>query len=355
MKELDYGKGYRYAHDEPDAVAEHGLPAGEPAGPAVLPADRARVRERDQTAPRRLGGDQEARPLSGERRVTGGVAVASDECTATGVGVNRQDNRRLTWSKPPDLTRRTAIGVAIAGVAAVATGAASAKTTGSTRNGACAGNRRVLFGAKDPKKLAEVYETSLGVTRVPDNYDERPWRADGGTTVVAPFKEDTPYFGDCRLQWMINFRVRDLDNMAAQLRSKGIDVQMDAEVYPNGRFARLSDPEGNPIQLWQPGGRIPAEDPGYATCASTMLTADAVGTTRVIVKPGGGQQRAGLVSRAFLTAGYRQHHHVDQLAEVRRVAFGQHELHDEQLRARLHRLAAVAEDGAALTPRSSRG
>jgi len=56
---------------------------------------------------------------------------------------------------------------------------------------------------------------------------------------------------------MINFRVRDLEKMAAQLRERGIAVDVDPEVYPNGRFARLSDPEGNPIQLWQPGGKDP--------------------------------------------------------------------------------------------------
>ena len=57
-----------------------------------------------------------------------------------------------------------------------------------------------------------------------------------------------------RLQWMINFRVRSLDKMAAQLRANGVAVEVDPEVYPNGRFAKLSDPEGNPIQLWEPGG-----------------------------------------------------------------------------------------------------
>jgi predicted enzyme related to lactoylglutathione lyase len=56
---------------------------------------------------------------------------------------------------------------------------------------------------------------------------------------------------------MINFRVRDLDKMVAQLRERGITVEVDADLYPNGRFARLSDPEGNPIQLWQPGGKDP--------------------------------------------------------------------------------------------------
>ena len=51
---------------------------------------------------------------------------------------------------------------------------------------------------------------------------------------------------------MINFRVRSLDAMVAQLRSAGLDVTVDPESYPNGRFARLYDPEGNPVELWEP-------------------------------------------------------------------------------------------------------
>src|SRR5713101_1685002 len=52
--------------------------------------------------------------------------------------------------------------------------------------------------------------------------------------------------------WMLNFRIRDLDKMAAQLRAAGIAVEIDPQSYPNGRFASPHDPEGNPIQLWQP-------------------------------------------------------------------------------------------------------
>ena len=51
---------------------------------------------------------------------------------------------------------------------------------------------------------------------------------------------------------MLNFRVPDLDAMVAQLRAAGVEVTPDPETYPNGRFARLSDPEGNPIELWEP-------------------------------------------------------------------------------------------------------
>jgi len=160
-------------------------------------------------------------------------------------------------SKSSDVTRRTAIRVAIAGAAAVATGAARAPRQGAGDMERVLGIGGFFFRAKDPKKLATWYEANLGVTRVPDNYDDPAWRTTAGTTVFSPFKEDTSYFGDRRFQWMINFRVRDLTKMVAQLRERGITVELDPEVYPNGRFARLSDPEGNPIQLWQPGGKDP--------------------------------------------------------------------------------------------------
>lgn len=111
-----------------------------------------------------------------------------------------------------------------------------------------------FFRAKDPKALAKWYEDHLGVATTPESDGGEPWRQEAGTTAFAPFAEDTSYFGDARLQWMINFRVRDLDKMAAQLRAAGVAIKVDPETYPFGRFAKLNDPEGNPIELWQPGG-----------------------------------------------------------------------------------------------------
>jgi predicted enzyme related to lactoylglutathione lyase len=156
-----------------------------------------------------------------------------------------------------NVTRRAVIRAAIAGAAAVATGAARAPRQGARDLERVQGIGGFFFRAKDPKTLAAWYEANLGVTQVPNTYDAPAWRTSAGTTVFAPFKEDTSYFGDRRFQWMINFRVRDLDKMAAQLRERGIAVDVDSEAYPNGRFARLTDPEGNPIQLWQPGGKDP--------------------------------------------------------------------------------------------------
>lgn len=113
----------------------------------------------------------------------------------------------------------------------------------------------IFFRARDPKALARWYRDHLGVDPVPEDYEQPGWRQQAGPTGFAPFPENTDYFDNRERQWMINFRVPNLDAMVAQLRAAGIAVEIDPEPYPNGRFARTRDPEGNPIELWQPAGR----------------------------------------------------------------------------------------------------
>ena len=115
-----------------------------------------------------------------------------------------------------------------------------------------AGIGGVFFRAENPAELANWYETHLGINPVPTSYDQQPWIQDSGPTVFSPFPESSTYFGDPEQAFMINFRVNDLDALVAQLREAGIEVSLDPETYPNGRFARLMDPEGNPIELWEP-------------------------------------------------------------------------------------------------------
>ena len=109
----------------------------------------------------------------------------------------------------------------------------------------------LFFRAKDPKALGLWYQQHLGISLTPSSEGGSVWEQEAGPTVFAPFPETTKYFGDAQRVWMVNFRVRDLDKMAAQLQAAGIEVK----IYPpdpTGRFARLHDPEGNPIELWQP-------------------------------------------------------------------------------------------------------
>ena len=107
----------------------------------------------------------------------------------------------------------------------------------------------LFFRARDPDDLARWYQETLGIV-----VGAPPWHQDAGPTVFAPFPADTDYFGDRERQWMINFRVSDLDALLSRLRDKGIEIITDpAWDDPQvGRFARIHDPEGNPIELWQP-------------------------------------------------------------------------------------------------------
>ncbi|WP_342078943.1 VOC family protein [Yoonia sp. SS1-5] len=83
-------------------------------------------------------------------------------------------------------------------------------------------------------------------------YGDPGWDQQAGPTVFAPFNHDTTYFGRPEQSWMLNFRVENLDQAIAELTASDIAVTVDPEIHPSGRFAQLTDPEGNPIELWQP-------------------------------------------------------------------------------------------------------
>jgi predicted enzyme related to lactoylglutathione lyase len=103
--------------------------------------------------------------------------------------------------------------------------------------------------AADPAALIAWYRECLGL----DADDNGLLRQEPGPTVFATFESDTDYFGRRTQQTMLNFRVRDLDAMLAQLRSKGADVADETQEMDGvGRFGWVTDPEGNRIELWQP-------------------------------------------------------------------------------------------------------
>ncbi|MEV8540037.1 VOC family protein [Streptomyces sp. NPDC051572] len=103
--------------------------------------------------------------------------------------------------------------------------------------------------AADPAALSAWYRDSLGL----DTDEHGLWAQEAGPTVFAAFPADTDYFGSRTQQTMLNFRVRDLDAMLAQLRAKGADVDAETQDMDGvGRFGWVTDPEGNRIELWQP-------------------------------------------------------------------------------------------------------
>ena len=111
----------------------------------------------------------------------------------------------------------------------------------------------LFFRAKDPAVLSAWYAQHLGIDPVPTGPDSQVWQPSAGITIFAPFDADTTYFGNPDKSFMMNFRVGNLDRMIAQLRDAGIEVRTGPDSdQPQGRFAWLEDPEGNPIELWEP-------------------------------------------------------------------------------------------------------
>jgi predicted enzyme related to lactoylglutathione lyase len=105
-----------------------------------------------------------------------------------------------------------------------------------------------FFRVADVDRSTAWYAEHLGITG-----EYGMWSQEAGPTVFAPFPRDTDYFPADRSA-MLNFRVRDLDALLAKLRAAGIDVVTDPEwdTPETGRFARITDPDGNPLELWEP-------------------------------------------------------------------------------------------------------
>lgn len=116
----------------------------------------------------------------------------------------------------------------------------------------------LFFRAHDPEALSAWYREHLGIgagcaaegTGEPDEWS---WMTQGGPVVFAPFKADSDYW-KAEHAFMLNLRVTAIDALLASLTAAGIEVETRPEWDDPkaGRFARIHDPEGNPIELWQP-------------------------------------------------------------------------------------------------------
>ena len=118
-----------------------------------------------------------------------------------------------------------------------------------------------FFRSKNSASLDDWYEQHLGIRKAGQSYEEGSWWQDEGPTVFASEPDEPQAFGGPGYSWRINFRVRNLNAMVAQLRAAGIQVKVEDAVYPNGRFAHLHDPDGNSIELWEPAGTDAARPP----------------------------------------------------------------------------------------------
>ncbi len=107
----------------------------------------------------------------------------------------------------------------------------------------------VFLRADNPETLADWYSKHLGI-----DMSRGAWMQSAGPTVFAPFPRGSDYFPADR-QVMLNFRVDDLDTLLEHLKQAGIETETRPDWNSKvGRFARIHDPEGNPVELWEPAG-----------------------------------------------------------------------------------------------------
>ncbi len=118
----------------------------------------------------------------------------------------------------------------------------------------------IFFKCKDPKAIREWYQQHLGLNTNPYGAVFE-WRqgADSsqkGFTQWSPFAEKTKYFAPSSKEFMINYRVADLEALIEALRKEGVVICDTMEVYDYGKFVHIMDPEGNKIELWEPNDAV---------------------------------------------------------------------------------------------------
>ncbi len=114
----------------------------------------------------------------------------------------------------------------------------------------------VFFKCEDPKSMKEWYKKHLGLDT--DQYGTSfEWRQGDdptkyGFTQWSPFAEKTKYFEPSTKDFMINYRVENLELLVEELKKEGVTIVDNIEVFDYGKFVHILDIEGNKIELWEP-------------------------------------------------------------------------------------------------------
>ena len=114
----------------------------------------------------------------------------------------------------------------------------------------------IFFKCQDANKMRAWYKTHLGIDA--NEYGATfEWRdaADAskpGATQWSPFPNNTKYFEPSTKDFMINYRVENLEALVAELRKEGVTILDDIQSYDYGKFVHIMDIEGNKIELWEP-------------------------------------------------------------------------------------------------------
>lgn len=113
----------------------------------------------------------------------------------------------------------------------------------------------VFFRSDNKKASQDWYVEQFGFSSDHDGFVVMPWKnLDGSpaSSVWSPFDRDTEYFGDSGQEYMINYRVDDLDALLTKLEAAGIEIIPKREDGELGRFAWIVDVDGRRVELWEP-------------------------------------------------------------------------------------------------------
>ena len=114
----------------------------------------------------------------------------------------------------------------------------------------------IFFKCKDPDAIKAWYKEHLGLDTDPYGTSFEWWQGDDasrkGSTQWSPFKENTKYFEPSTKEFMINYRVENLETLVDLLRQEGVTILDNIETFDYGKFVHIQDLEGNKIELWEP-------------------------------------------------------------------------------------------------------
>ncbi|MCZ4695362.1 VOC family protein [Ancylomarina euxinus] len=113
----------------------------------------------------------------------------------------------------------------------------------------------IFFKCQDTKSMKDWYGKHLGFN-IDDYGTSFEWRqADDGNkqafSVWSPFDKNTKYFEPSHKDFMMNYRVENLEWLLEELKKEGVEILDEIESLEYGKFAHILDPEGNKIQLWE--------------------------------------------------------------------------------------------------------
>ena len=114
----------------------------------------------------------------------------------------------------------------------------------------------IFFFSDNPKKTNEWYSKNLGLetneygstfefrnANKPDEINSLQW---------SPFKKGSEYFAPSKKEFMINYRVQNIEGLLKKLEENGVTIVDKIETFDYGKFVHIMDPEGNKIELWEP-------------------------------------------------------------------------------------------------------